>query len=209
LHLATALDLLIDACLNTGDVNTAGTAADRLSDVVGGAADSQQLVALAASGRGRVLIAERATEAAAIELHSAVATLSRLELPFELASARYDLGRALVDTSRDAALDQLRRSLAGFEELGAALDADRVAAFLRTVGAPARTGAKGVGQLTVREQQVLRLLSAGLSNPEIAQRLHVSRKTAAHHVSHILTKLNLRNRAEVVAYAVRESAEHH
>ena len=67
----------------------------------------------------------------------------------------------------------------------------------------ARSGAKGVGQLTDREQQVLRLLSAGLSNPEIAQRLHVSRKTAAHHVSHILTKLNLRNRAEVVAYAMR------
>ena len=64
-----------------------------------------------------------------------------------------------------------------------------------------RTGAKGVGQLTDREQQVLQLLSTGLTNPEIAQRLHVSRKTAAHHVSHILTKLNLRNRAEVVAYA--------
>ena len=105
--------------------------------------------------------------------------------------------------------DHLRRSLAGFEELGAALDADRVAAFLRSLGVPARTGAKGVGQLTDREQQVLKLLSAGLSNPEIAQRLHVSRKTAAHHVSHILTKLNLRNRAEIVAYAVRESADHH
>ena len=49
---------------------------------------------------------------------------------------------------------------------------------------------------------MLRLLAAGLSNPEIAERLHVSRKTAAHHVSHILTKLNLRNRAEVVAHAV-------
>ena len=208
-HLAAALDLLIDACLRNGDVQTAGTAADRLSDVVVGGAHSQQLAALAASARGRVLIAQGATEAAATELHSAVATLSRLELPFELAHAQYDLGRALVDTSRDAAIDHLRRSLIGFEELGAALDADRVAAFLRTLGVPARTGAKGVGQLTDREQQVLRLLSAGLSNPEIAQRLHVSRKTAAHHVSHILTKLNLRNRAEIVAYAMRESAEHH
>ena len=113
------------------------------------------------------------------------------------------------DTSRDAAIDHLRRSLSGFEELGADLDADRVAAYLRMLGVPARTGAKNVGQLTDREQQVLRLLSAGLSNPEIAQRLHVSRKTAAHHVSHILTKLNLRNRAEIVAYAMHESAQHH
>ncbi len=74
---------------------------------------------------------------------------------------------------------------------------------------PARTGAKGAGRLTDREQQVLRLLSAGLSNPEIAQRLHVSRKTAAHHVSHILTKLNLRNRAEIVAHALGAPAERH
>jgi DNA-binding NarL/FixJ family response regulator len=66
---------------------------------------------------------------------------------------------------------------------------------------PARIGAKGAGLLTDRERQVLALLAEGLSNPEIAERLHVSRKTAAHHVSHILTKLGLRNRTEAAAYA--------
>jgi hypothetical protein len=109
-HLATALDLLIDACLRSGDVPTAATAADHLSAVVGGA-DSHQLAALAAGARGRVLIAQGASEAAATELRSAVATLTRLELPFELAHAQHDLGRALTDTSRDAAIDHLRRSL--------------------------------------------------------------------------------------------------
>ena len=208
IHLATALDLLIDACLSVGDVGAAGTAAERLTEVVGGV-DSPQLAALAASARGRVLIEQGATEAAAVELDAAVAAWSLLDLPYERARAQCDLGRALADTARDVAVDHLRRSLRGFEDLGAALDADRVAAHLRVLGVPARTGAKGVGSLTDREQQVLTLLSAGLSNPEIAQRLHVSRKTAAHHVSHILTKLNLRNRTEVVAHALGESADHH
>ena len=183
-----------------GDVEAAGTAADRLSDVVGGGAHSQQLAALAASARGRVLIAQGATEAAAAELHSAVATLSRLELPFELAHAQYDLGRALVDTSL-----RRRRSTTS----AARSPASRTSAPPSTPIASPPSSARWAcplapaprvsGSSPIASNRCSGSLSAGLSNPEIAQRLHVSRKTAAHHVSHILTKLNLRNRAEVVA----------
>jgi DNA-binding NarL/FixJ family response regulator len=52
---------------------------------------------------------------------------------------------------------------------------------------------------------VLRLLGLGLTNPELAERLQVSRKTASHHVSSILTKLGLSNRAQAAAYAVRNT----
>ncbi len=51
---------------------------------------------------------------------------------------------------------------------------------------------------------MLGLISLGMSNAGIAHTLVISERTAGHHVSHILNKLGVRNRAEAAAYAVRE-----
>ena len=57
--------------------------------------------------------------------------------------------------------------------------------------------------LSRRELEVLALVAAGQTNPEIAAALYISRKTAEHHVSNILTKLELRTRTEAAAVAAR------
>jgi two-component system, NarL family, response regulator LiaR len=58
-------------------------------------------------------------------------------------------------------------------------------------------------ELTEREQEVLTLMVKGLSNPEIAERLVVSRSTIKFHVSSILAKLNVSSRTEAVALALQ------
>ncbi len=185
-----------------GDPAGAASAAQRLTELsvsVGG----DRLEAMATSARGRVALAGGDHSSAVAELESAVTKWSHVEVPLEVARARFDLARALRGTAPELAVVHARQALETFDGVGAALEGDRVAAFLRAAGAVARTGPKGVGTLTTREQEVLRLVGAGLSNPEIAARLYVSRKTAAHHVSSILAKLDVRNRAEAAAYAAR------
>ena len=67
----------------------------------------------------------------------------------------------------------------------------------------ARQGPTPGHDLTPREREVLALLVEGLSNPKIAERLTVSYSTARAHVSNILSKLGVSNRAEAVALALR------
>ncbi|BDG62294.1 response regulator [Caldinitratiruptor microaerophilus] len=67
----------------------------------------------------------------------------------------------------------------------------------------AQSAAEGeaAGELTAREREVLEAVASGLSNREIGQRLHIAETTVKNHLRNILTKLHLRNRTELVAYA--------
>jgi ATP/maltotriose-dependent transcriptional regulator MalT len=199
-RLCNALDVYVDASLLAGDVDAAAASTERLSKAAA-VTSSEHLTALSDRARGRLAVARRDERAAIAYLEAALRTWSQLGMPFETARTRFDLAQALTVVQPDLAIDHARRALTTFDELGASADVDRVAAFLRAHGVVARIGPKGEGVLTLREQEVLRLLAAGLSNPEIALRLHISRKTAAHHVSNVLAKLNLRNRTEAAAHA--------
>ncbi|HVM01416.1 MAG TPA: LuxR C-terminal-related transcriptional regulator [Acidimicrobiales bacterium] len=198
--LAEALDLLVEAHLGTGDHAGATPAVRRLEELAA-AGSSERAAALASAAAGRQAGVSGDRAAATVRLEGALEIWSRLDFPFETARTRAALARVLAGHQHEVAVDSAQRALQAFEALGATLEADRTAALLRDLGAGPGAGPRSPGVLSRRELQVLRLLGEGLTNPEIGARLYVSRKTASHHVSAVLAKLNLRNRAEAAAYA--------
>jgi DNA-binding CsgD family transcriptional regulator/tetratricopeptide (TPR) repeat protein len=129
-----------------------------------------------------------------------------LELALTCEDAAWALGAAgRVGEARPLFDDALSR----YERLGAAWDMARAAAKLRSLGIrPGRRGSRrrprsGWESLTATERKVVRLVAEGLSNPEIAERMFISRGTVHTHVSHVLAKLGLRSRVGLAAEASR------
>jgi DNA-binding CsgD family transcriptional regulator/tetratricopeptide (TPR) repeat protein len=109
----------------------------------------------------------------------------------------YDAGRALASADDEVSL---RRALDSFLSLGATPMVGSVRARLRAMGArritrgPRPTTRTNPAGLSDREVDVLGLVAAGMRNAEIAERLVLSIRTVDHHVSAILTKLEVRSR---------------
>ena len=195
------LALLVDVELADGAVDDASRVADRLAELAV-RQPGHYLQASAALARGKVCVAAQTGDARTC-LRDALSSFAQAKMPMELAQTRLELARAVADERPEVAVAEATAALEAFERLQAARDVDAAAALLRGLGGPARTGPKGGAELTKREAEVLELLGHGLSNPEIGDRLFISRKTVEHHVGRILSKLGLRSRAEAAAHAVR------
>lgn len=174
------------------------TAADPVDALVGYSRQGSACVTAAAGASGS------GVEAAVQDLESAIAAFTAARLPLEAAGARLRLAELVRVDAPALARAEARAAAEDFAQLGASIELDRATALLRTLGGPARTGVRRVGSLTDRETEVLALVAQGLSNPQIAERLYISRKTASHHVSNVLAKLGVRNRAEAAAWAAAQ-----
>jgi DNA-binding NarL/FixJ family response regulator len=80
-----------------------------------------------------------------------------------------------------------------------------VTRFADGLAPAATTRPRELDRLTAREHEILLELARGHSNAEIAARLHVGEQTVKTHVSHLLTKLGLRDRVQAVIYAYENS----
>jgi DNA-binding CsgD family transcriptional regulator len=202
LDAAAVIELLGEAEIALAD-SGAAIARGRALVALGAANDCRLIVAHGERLLGHAL-APTDVPAACAHLEKALAAFTQAGIPYRAAQTRLLLAQVLGRNDREVAGAEARAALSVFEDLGAGRDADAAAALLRDLGIKAaRTGPKNLGRLTKREQEVLALLGEGLSNPEIAERLFLSRKTVEHHVARILSKLGLRGRAEAAALVAR------
>jgi DNA-binding NarL/FixJ family response regulator len=98
--------------------------------------------------------------------------------------------------------EEAAEELAGEARAGR-LDGDCVRAVLEVAGhrRSRRRADLRPGGLSEREIEVVRLVAEGCSNPEVARRLVISRRTAEHHVQHVYAKLGVSSRAAVALFA--------
>ena len=126
---------------------------------------------------------------------------------FDLDQYVYDALRAgasgflLKDVTAERLFDAVRVIAAGDALLSPGVTRRLISEFTRLKPPPDGPPAAALAGLTPRETQVLRLVAAGLSNPEIAAQLVVTEETVKTHVSRMLSKLGLRDRTQAVVMA--------
>jgi DNA-binding CsgD family transcriptional regulator len=140
-------------------------------------------------------------------LGESVDVLAQSPSCLELAHSQIELGAALRRSNRRVdAREQLEPALERAEGWGAVALAERARDELKATGArPRRAVLSGVDSLTASEKRVARMAADGLSNPEIAQRLFVTRKTIEFHLGQCYRKLDISSRIELPAALAPQS----
>ncbi len=184
--------------------------------VVGEAADGREAARLARELRPTVVVmdlsmpgmdgmeATRAIKSAAPEVHVLALTVHESDEYFfrvlQAGASGYVLKRAAAGELLSAIRSVARGEVFLFPTVAKKLLADYLT---RAQGRDDRETRDLYAGLSAREHEVLTLIGQGLTNREIADQLKLSLSTVQTHYTHILEKLNLQNRAELIKYAIR------
>jgi DNA-binding CsgD family transcriptional regulator len=203
---AAALELMVRACIEQGRTDEATHAVNELQ-AIADEAGTGPLRALASLAAGLVAARSGDPKSARRHLEDAVDLFKESGAPFETGRTRIELARVMAALGRpDASVDEARRAIDELTPLGASLELARANAVIDKLSAspstsgPTTEDRKG---LTPREVEILQLISTGLNNQAIAERLFISEHTVHRHVANTLTKLNVSSRSAAVAQAGR------
>jgi DNA-binding NarL/FixJ family response regulator len=182
--------------------------------VVGEASDGEQAVAQAAAlqpdvvlmdvrmpGLDGIAATERITADASCQARVVMLTTFDMdEYVYEALHAGAS-GFLLKDVQPELLVTGIRAVHSGESLLAPTLTRRMIESFLARPRSRLMAAAQTASMLTIREQEVLRLMARGLTNAEIARKLYVSETTVKTHVSRVLMKLGLRDRVQAVIYA--------
>jgi DNA-binding CsgD family transcriptional regulator len=170
--------------------------------------------AVATRGRAAVLLAAGDGAGAAEAAGVAATGFDALGARLPAAYARELQGRALaVAEDRHGAIAALRQAEQVLDECGSSRVRDSVRRELRKLGAraeprgPATGEDAGLGALTKRELEIAELITDRLTNPEIAAKLFLSKKTIESHVRNLFLKVGASSRVEVARIVERDRRE--
>jgi len=200
-----------------GDDETADLAAQRagqMMELVHAGAESAGVVGLAWSRTAEAWVTRARSGDDPALWTRAAASWNSVERPYPATKARlHEVEARLERGERQEAAECLGETRAAAQELGAdwlVTELDELALRARiTLGVREESGdasastAENPFELTVREQEVLALLTRGATNREIGAELYMAEKTASVHVSRILSKLGVRSRTQAAAVAHR------
>jgi DNA-binding CsgD family transcriptional regulator len=203
---AAALELIVRARIEQDRMVEARKAVDELQDIAN-EAGTGPLRALARLAAGLVAARSGDSKSARALLEDAVDLFKESGAPFETGRARVELAGVMRALGRtEAAATEAQRAIADLTPLGADLELARAHAVLAapaTLAASTSPPSDDPSVLTPRQIEILRLISTGLNNQAIADRLFISEHTVHRHVANTLTKLNVSSRSAAVAQAAR------
>ena len=189
-----ALPELVEAAARNGDADVARDALEQLAETTQPCRTDS---ALGIETRCRALLSEGA--AAEESYREAIDRLSRTRLRPELARAHLLYGEWLRREGRRAdAREELRTAHEMLVAIGMEAFAERARREVVATGEKVRKRSPETrDELTPQEEQIARLASDGLSNPEIGAQLFISPRTVEWHLGKVFTKLGIRSRREL------------